>query len=75
MMSFYSWLAQQICIVVAVAAAVVLAVGVSAFVVVVAVVAVVNDDDVYDVDCHHLELKCVFLCLLTLFGGLCYLNT
>lgn len=74
MMSFYSWLAQQICIVVAVAAVVVLAVAVSASVVV-AVVAVVNDDDVYVVDCHHLELKCVFLCLLTLFGGLCYLNT
>lgn len=74
MMSFYSWLAQQICIVVAVAAVVVLAVAVSAFVVV-AVVAVVNDDDVYVVDCHHLELKCVFLCLLTLFSELCYLNT
>lgn len=74
MMSFYSWLAQQICIVVAVADVVVLAVAVSAFVVV-AVVAVVNDDDVYVVDCHHLELKCVFLCLLTLFSELCYLNT
>lgn len=74
MMSFYSWLAQQICTVVAIAAAVVLAVAVSAFVVV-AVVAVVNDDDVYVVDCHHLELKCVFLCPLTLFSELCYLNT